>query len=88
VKKIEAGPRGARIEFTDKPNIDPARIIALLQSAPRFYKLDGPSKLRITTELIDAESRIEALVKLFDVLAGTASDIRINHHMSGNKASS
>jgi len=68
VKKIEAGPKGARIEFVDKPNIDPARIIALLQSAPRLYKLDGPTKLRITADMPDAAARISMLQTLVDSL--------------------
>jgi len=69
IRKIEAGPKGARIEFTDKPNIDPARIIALLQSAPQLYKLDGPNKLRITTDMPDADSRMAALRLLMVSLA-------------------
>ena len=69
IRKIDAGPKGARIEFIDKPNLDPARIIALLQSAPRVYKLDGQNKLRITADMPDAASRISALRALMDALA-------------------
>ena len=68
VRKIEAGPKGARIEFVDKPNVDPARIIRLLQAAPRLYRLDGPNKLRIMADMPDAESRIQALRVLVDAL--------------------
>ena len=68
IRRIEAGPKGARIEFLDKPNIDPARIIALLQSTPRLYKLDGQNKLRITVDMHDAVSRIAALRTLIDAL--------------------
>jgi transcription-repair coupling factor (superfamily II helicase) len=68
IHKIEAGPKGARIEFVDKPNIDPARIFALLQSAPRLYKLDGQNKLRITADMPDAGTRISALRSLIDAL--------------------
>jgi transcription-repair coupling factor (superfamily II helicase) len=69
VKKIEAGPKGARIEFVDKPDIEPGRIIRLLQSSPQLYRLDGPDKLRITSEMPDAAARIAALQTLFDALA-------------------
>ncbi len=65
IKKIEAGPKGARLEFTDQPNIDPANIIRLLQSAPKIYRLDGPNKLRITTEMPDVKDRLAALHSLF-----------------------
>jgi len=72
VRKIEAGPKGVRIEFIDKPNVDPARIIRLLQSAPRLYRLDGPNKLRITADMPDAEARIVSLQTLLNALTATA----------------
>jgi transcription-repair coupling factor (superfamily II helicase) len=72
VKKIEAGPKGARIEFVEKPDLDPARIIRLLQSAPRLYRLDGPNRLRISADMPDAESRIAALQEVFAALAPVA----------------
>jgi transcription-repair coupling factor (superfamily II helicase) len=53
----------------DKPNVDPARIIRLLQAAPRLYRLDGPNKLRIMADMPDAGSRIQALRVLVDALA-------------------
>ncbi len=68
IRKIEAGPKGARIEFIDKPNIEPARIIALLQSTPRLYRLDGPNKLRISAEMADGATRIAALRTLIEGL--------------------
>jgi transcription-repair coupling factor (superfamily II helicase) len=68
VRKIEAGPKGVRIEFVDKPNVDPSRIIRLLQSAPRLYRLDGPNKLRIMADMPDAGSRVAALRALIDSL--------------------
>ncbi|MFQ5935352.1 MAG: transcription-repair coupling factor [Acidiferrobacterales bacterium] len=64
IQKIDAGPSGARIEFHKTPNVDSTAIIRLLQSAPRHYKLDGPSRLRITQEMSDPNSRINALRSL------------------------
>jgi transcription-repair coupling factor (superfamily II helicase) len=68
VRKIEAGPKGARIEFVDKPNVDPSTIIRLMQASPRLYKLDGQNKLRITADMPDADARIQALRILVDAL--------------------
>jgi len=73
IRKIEAGPKGARIEFIDKPNLDPAKIIALLQMAPRLYKLDGPTKLRITVDLPDGAARITTLKKVVNALTSDKS---------------
>ena len=69
IRKIDAGAKGARIEFVEKPPIDPGAIIRLLQSAPRTYRLDGPNRLRIVAEMPDAESRVKTITKLFDTLA-------------------
>jgi transcription-repair coupling factor (superfamily II helicase) len=69
MRKIEAGPKGARIEFVEKPSVDPADIIRLLQSHPRLYRLDGPNRLRIMADMPDVESRIAALQTLLDLLA-------------------
>ena len=68
IRKIEAGPKGARIEFVENPDVDPANIIRLLQTAPQLYRLDGPNKLRIVSDLPDAQTRIAALQALFDHL--------------------
>jgi transcription-repair coupling factor (superfamily II helicase) len=83
IKKVDAGAKGARIEFVEKPPIDPGAIIRLLQSAPRTYRLDGPNRLRILAEMPDPESRVKTIAKLFDTLspariekdAGTRSEV-------------
>jgi len=72
IRKIEAGPKGVRVEFVEKPNIDPADIISLLQSAPRLYRLDGPNRLRIAAEMPDAVTRLQALQALLAALNATA----------------
>jgi transcription-repair coupling factor (superfamily II helicase) len=75
IRKMDAGPKGARVEFAAKPNIDPAAIITLLQSAPRRYRLDGPNRLRIVEDLPEAEDRLRVLRTIVDRLTpiGTAA---------------
>ena len=68
IRRIDLGGRGGRIEFHAQPNIDPTRIIELLQR-DRAYRLDGGEKLRIAKELPDAESRFAELNSLFTRLA-------------------
>jgi len=69
IRKIEAGPKGARVEFVERPPIDPGAIIRLLQSAPRRYRLDGPNRLRVLDDMPDAGARVAALRTLIDALA-------------------
>ncbi len=68
IRKIEAGPKGARIEFCATPNLDPGALINLLQTSPKAYRLDGPTRLRIIGELPQAADRIQALQRLFDAI--------------------
>jgi len=67
--RVLPGPKGARIDFTDKPNIDPAAVMKLMQSAPRRYRLDGPNRIRITADMPDADSRLKALNEFLDGLS-------------------
>jgi transcription-repair coupling factor (superfamily II helicase) len=69
VRKIDAGPRGVRVEFIDKPAVDPGVVLRLLQSAPRTYRLDGQNRLRVLSEMPKPEDRITALNALLDALA-------------------
>lgn len=56
IRKIDIHNEGARILFTDQPNIDPAKLIQLLQSVPNKYKFNGTDALYITQSV---ESNIE-----------------------------
>jgi transcription-repair coupling factor (superfamily II helicase) len=61
IKKIDAGPKGARIDFVAQPNIEPTALIQLMQSQPKRYRLDGPNRLRIIEQTATADLRIEML---------------------------
>ncbi|UCH53044.1 MAG: DEAD/DEAH box helicase, partial [Pseudomonadota bacterium] len=69
VTKIEAGPKGARIEFIEHPRVEPGQILKLLQAAPRTYRLDGPNRIRILREMPKPEERIEVLMAFLDALS-------------------
>ncbi|MDA8389539.1 MAG: transcription-repair coupling factor [Gammaproteobacteria bacterium] len=72
VARIDAGPKGARIEFTARPNVDPGTLIRLIQSDPRQFRLDGPQGLRVSGEWADADVRIRALGELLGRLTDPA----------------
>lgn len=69
IKKIDYGQEGGRIVFIEQPDIDPMKIIKLIQSQPNTYKLDGNDKLRLIKPIIDIEFRIKALEELFEYLS-------------------
>lgn len=66
--KIEMGDNGGRVRFAEEPNIDPLKIIKLIQDQPDIYKMDGQDKLRIVRDMPDAESRFGAIATLLDQL--------------------
>ena len=70
ILKIEMGDSGGRIKFTSEPNIDPMKVITLIQTQSRTYKMDGQDKLRIIQDMLDTESRFAAVEILLEELSG------------------
>ena len=69
IRKLDLGPNGGRLQFVEKPDIDPMAVIRLIQGQPKHYRMDGPDKLRITLDLADAEARLKAARGLVIALA-------------------
>lgn len=68
IEKIDLGASGGRLVFGEEPDIDPMRIIQLIQGQPDTYRLDGNDKLRIVKTLPDAEDRFAILEELLTEL--------------------
>jgi len=69
IKKIEMGDSGGRFQFVQEPNIDPMKIIGLIQTQAKTYRMDGQDKLRIISDLPDVETRFAAVALLLAELA-------------------
>ena len=69
VKKIEAGPQGGRLLFEAEPDIDPMKLIQLIQSHPAQYKLDGQEKFRFIGPMESREDRLRAVEYLLGQIA-------------------
>jgi transcription-repair coupling factor (superfamily II helicase) len=69
IKKIEISGSGGRVQFVTESNIDPLKIITLIQTQAKTYKMDGQDKLRIIGDLPDAEARFTAVEILLNKLA-------------------
>ncbi|MHB1586012.1 MAG: transcription-repair coupling factor [Acidiferrobacteraceae bacterium] len=70
IVRIEAGPKGIRIEFDESSKVDPGRLITLMQSRPG-YRLDG-RHLRLKIELPSADARIASLQMILSALGASA----------------
>ncbi len=58
VSRIDFGPTGGRMEFTENTRADPAALLKMIQSHPLDYKLQGPHKLSIMIDEDSADERI------------------------------
>jgi transcription-repair coupling factor (superfamily II helicase) len=64
IRKIELGLQGGRLTFTERPNIDPMKVIKLIQTRPANYKLDGKERLKVVQNLPDFAARVTAIEQL------------------------
>ncbi|MCG6861533.1 MAG: transcription-repair coupling factor [Chromatiaceae bacterium] len=70
IKKIEAGPAGGRILFDAEPRIDPVRMIKLIQTRPKDFKLDGGDKLRFFLDMSDPAQRVQRVGAIVQQITG------------------
>jgi transcription-repair coupling factor (superfamily II helicase) len=64
IAKIQAGGENGSITFAERSRVDPVRLLKLIESDAKRYRLDGPYKLRFSWTLENPEKRIAALEKL------------------------
>ena len=74
IAKIDAGATSGRIEFRKNANVDPAKLIALIQSDSRSYRLDGQTMLRFKADMADMQERIDRVRHLLAALVSEPSD--------------
>lgn len=72
LRKLDLGPAGGRLQFVEKPKVDPLAVIQLIQKQPKHYQMDGPDKLRVKLDLPDAPSRVQAARGLLTALRPAA----------------
>jgi transcription-repair coupling factor (superfamily II helicase) len=68
IMKLDFGPQGGRIEFSEQAQADPAALISLIQERSRDYRMDGPRKLRILIQEEDKALRLREIRQLLQQL--------------------
>ncbi|EKD54781.1 MAG: hypothetical protein ACD_60C00045G0020 [uncultured bacterium] len=68
ITKIEANHKGGKIEFSEKPNIEPIKIIQLIQKKSTHFRLDGPTRLRFNLDAHERNDRIHQLENILVLL--------------------
>ncbi len=69
ILSIDHSENGGRIIFSEQPNIDPMKIINLIQTQSVLFKLDGNSKLKLLKKEHDLSKRFAYLNNLLEHLA-------------------
>lgn len=67
--KVDAGPKGGRVEFGADTKVHPLTIVKMVQNQPQFYRLDGADKLKFSIESDSAEQRLDLTDELLNKLA-------------------
>ena len=75
IRKLEAHASGVLIQFGNAPQVDPARLVALVQQEPGRYRLDNQQRLHLSAELTEAEARFRAVEDLLGQLARPAEEL-------------
>ena len=68
IDKIDASANGGNLTFSQDAPIDPMFLVGLLQSQPRIYKMEGPTKLRFAIPSHDATARLALINDLLTEL--------------------
>jgi transcription-repair coupling factor (superfamily II helicase) len=68
VEKIDIGEQSGKIVFNRNPNIDPLKIIELIQTDPQQYRFDGKQTLRIACQNVELEPRFNQVENLLKKL--------------------
>jgi len=68
IMKIDFGPQGGRVEFSEQTRANPAALIRLIQARSRDYRMEGPRKLRILMQEPDETARFQEIRSLLGEL--------------------
>jgi transcription-repair coupling factor (superfamily II helicase) len=71
--KIQAGAEGGSMTFAERSRVEPTRLLKLIESDSKRYRLDGPYKLKFSWTLESPEKRVAALDKLLRRLGAEAA---------------
>lgn len=69
IEKIVIGEQNGKIVFNPNPNIEPMKIIQLIQSDPQQYRFDGKQTLRIVCRSDELEQRFKQTETLLEDLS-------------------
>lgn len=73
IRKLELSAEGGRIVFNETPNIDPMKLIQLVQKRPWEFKLNGQDKINFEYPESNVEQRVQWIKRFFNDIRPDAS---------------
>nr|WP_245540518.1 transcription-repair coupling factor [Solimonas variicoloris] len=70
IARVRAGARSITLDFGAQPQLEPIRLIKLIQTQPKVYKLEGQKRLHCYGNFETAKTRIPAARQLLATLRG------------------
>ena len=68
ITKIQAGNKYAHLSFSKSSNIDINKLLKLVQNEPTSYKLGGPEKLTVYSDMNSVQKRLDTIIELLNNL--------------------
>ncbi|MEX0374247.1 transcription-repair coupling factor [Spiribacter pallidus] len=68
IERIDIGPGGGVVQFSETPRVDPAALVRMVQEQPAVYRLEGQERLRFRYETETAEARLALIDQLLDAM--------------------
>lgn len=68
IKRVDAHPTGGYFEFESKPNLDPQKVLHLVQSKPQEFQFAGSTRLRFIHKTTTPQERISWIDTLLQTL--------------------
>jgi transcription-repair coupling factor (superfamily II helicase) len=72
ITKLDASETMIRVLFNEQPNIDPLKLIQLIQTYPKQYQLKGQTELKFFDTMPSMESRIAAIQLMIQAIKSDA----------------
>ncbi|GAA5142520.1 transcription-repair coupling factor [Thalassotalea piscium] len=69
IDRIDVGPLGGSIEFSDTTKVDPSFIIGLIQQQPKVFKMEGANKLKFVQKSDDVKARFTLITSILNDLS-------------------
>jgi len=70
IRRLELGAQGGRIQFRERPNVDPMTVLRMIKREPKVYALDGGDRVKVRLDLKGATERITCARDLLKALGG------------------